>query len=256
MIKETVIGAYSKINPVLADRYLLRFHGPEVVHVSGPWLRRYVTYRAYDPPPEAAERFGAKKGRYIEIWFSNIEEYASRPGMGSFSSPPWDTAAEMRETERAMAILPALPTEDFLGKEPKAEETTILRWCCAIRYPEGVSVEEGEKWYLETHSQEAKQQPGLLRYISYRAIEDLGAPPGSPPPGAPPGGSMPARIPWVRVSELWYEDFAAWRKAVIESPPSYTPPPWGGEYPFVHMDSNFIDLKPDIDFLRGNTPIP
>ena len=61
MIKEAVVGLFSQApNRTLADRYYLRFHGPDVVRISGPWLRRYESYRAYDPPPEAVERFGAQ----------------------------------------------------------------------------------------------------------------------------------------------------------------------------------------------------
>jgi hypothetical protein len=70
--------------------------------------------------------------------------------------------------------------------------------------------------------------------------------------GAPPGGVTS----WVRVNEYWYKDLAAWRKAVIESPPEYTAPPWGGEYPFVEMASTFIGYKPDIDFLKGDYIVP
>ena len=98
MIKEAVIGLFSQINPIIADRYYLRFHGPDVVRVAGPWLRRYVSYKAYDPPIEAVERFGGKKGRYTELWFTNMEEYLSRPGMASFTQPPWESTTERRET--------------------------------------------------------------------------------------------------------------------------------------------------------------
>ena len=115
-----------------------------------------------------------------------------------------------------------------------------------------VTLEDAEKWYLEVHSQETLQQPGLLRYVSFRSVHETG----TANEGPPTEEASAEAIRWIRVNELWYENFAAWRKAVIESPPRYTPPPWGGEYPFLDMVSNFIDLKPDVDFLKGDYIIP
>jgi hypothetical protein len=56
---------------------------------------------------------------------------------------------------------------------------------------------------------------------------------------------------WVRINEYWYENFAAWRKAVIESPPKYTLPSWGGKYPFVEIERTFVPYVHYVDFLKG-----
>ena len=78
-----------------------------------------------------------------------------------------------------------------------------------MRYPEGVSLEDGEKWYLSVHTQEARQMPGLLRYISYKAVKD-----------------SPIKTPWARMTELWFKDYEAFRKATFESGIKYTAPGW------------------------------
>jgi hypothetical protein len=239
MIREIFAGFLNGINVIEGDRWYFRFHSKEVVRFWGPWMRRYETYRAHDPPADA-KRFGAVDGRLTEIWFNNMDDFTEadtyrRP----YTMPSWRPGAA------ALTIVPAMPTEDFLGKEPTPEEKTILRWLCVFKYPDSVSLEDGERWYLRVHSQEVKQQPGLLRYVSHRSIvvekhEKHG----------------PFPTPWQRVSELWYEDFATWRKAVIDSPPRYTVPPWGGTYPFVDMVSIFVGYKPDVDFLKDNPLIP
>lgn len=234
MIKEMDIGLFTEApSRVEATRYYTRYHGPEIVRLSGPWLRRYESYLAYDPPEEAVEMFGAVAGRYSELWFTDVEEWQTRPPLGAHTKPPW----EQKRMGAAQTIATALPTEEFFNTNPNHEETPIIRWLTAIKYPKGVSVEEGEKWFLELHAKEAKEQPGLLKFISYTSI--------------PEGNSE-----WVRVNEYWYKDFDAWRKAVIESPPKYTAPSWGGEYPFVEMVSTFVDVKPDLDFLKGNYIVP
>jgi hypothetical protein len=234
MIKEMDIGLFTDApSHIEATRYYLRYHAPEIVRLSGPWLRRYETYQAYDPPKEAIERFGAVAGRYSELWFTDVEEWNTRPPLGAFTKPNWD----MKRMAAAQTIARALPSEEFLNLNPHHEDTPIIRWLTAIKYPEGVSIEEGEKWFLEVHAREAKNQPGLLKFISYRSIPE-------------------ANSQWVRVNEYWYKDFAAWRKAVIESPPKYTQPSWGGQYPFVIMTSTFLDVDPDYDFLKGGYTVP
>lgn len=281
MIKEVVFGLFLDApSEVEADRFYLRYHAPETIRISGPWIRRYEMYRPYDPPEEAVERFGAVKGRYAELWFASEEDYHSRPSHGAWSLPSWETdkTRKMPKGAKYATTVPALPTEEFYDPDPNPEQTPIIRWIQAIRYPDGVSVEEGEKWFLEVHAKEALKQHGLLKFISYKCLErggmpsgnmgsssmPAGAPQGSGTPPAsgsqPPSGSMPGgggmQKSWVRIVEYWYTDFDAWRKAVIESPPEYTAPSWGGEYPFVEMGSTFINYMPSVDFLKGDYIVP
>ena len=238
MIKHVFV--FEADNMIELDRWYFRYHSKECIRFFGPWLRRYETYRAYDAPPEA-DRFGVRRGRMTELWYSNVEDFIEAkpndrpytrltPSSGGTGTPPKPTAITM---------VPAMPTEDFLGKEPTPEEVTILRWYIVLKYPEGVPLEEGEQWYLEVHSQEAKEQTGLLRYISHRVLDN-----------------PPIETAYHRVTELWYENFDAWRRAVIESPPEYTPPPWHREGPYFDMVSTFIPYKPDVDFLKDYPLIP
>lgn len=239
MIKHVFVGFLNGINEIEAERWYFRLHSKEVVRFFGPWLRRYESYRAYEPPPEA-RRFGAVGGRMTELWYASVEDFIeAKPNSRPYTFAPWFATAPPHAITAGVTMVPAMPTEDFLGKEPTPEERHILRWYCLIKYPDGVSLEEGERWYLNVHSQEVKHQTGLLRYVSHRTIAD-----------------PPINTPWHRLVELWYEDFAAWRKAVIDSPPHYTPPPWGKQEPFVDMVCNFLRYKPDVDFLKDNPLIP
>lgn len=277
MVKEVVFGLFLDApSEVEADRYYMQYHAPETIRISGPWLRWYVMYRPYDPPQEAVDRFGAVKGRYAELWFTSMEEYQSRPSHGAWSLPSWETdrTLKMPKGAKYATMLPALPTEEFYDPDPNPEQTPVIRWITAIRYPDGVSEAAGEDWFLNVHAEETLKQPGLLKFVSYKCLERGGMgnmpegdmpqmPEGEMPEtgdgrsGGPMAGGVPeARKSWVRVNEYWYTDFDAWRKAVIESPPEYTAPSWGGEYPFVEMGSTFIKYMPDADFLKGDYIIP
>ena len=53
-------------------------------------------------------------------------------------------------------------------EEPK--EKTIQHWYQLFKYPDIVSLEKGDKWYVDAHSQEVKQQAGLMKYVVGRTL--------------------------------------------------------------------------------------
>ena len=238
MIKQVFATEIGKMTE--HDRWYFRYHSKEAMNWFGPWMTRYGTYKAYDAPPEADDSL-VKQGRVTEIWYNSVQDFDDAGSLRkpyTFPTPiPW--AVEGARNHMATSLVPANPTEDFLGTEPTPEATPIIRFYSLFSYPEGVSLEEGEKWYLEVHSQEAKEEPGLLRYISHKAIED------SP-------------LTWAahRLTECWFESIDAWRTATVDSTIAYTPPPWHKEGPFVNTVSILIPYKPDVDFLRDNPTIP
>ncbi|MBI2829655.1 MAG: hypothetical protein HYX81_00685 [Chloroflexi bacterium] len=233
MFRIFVFGFLQQVkSPVEAERWYVRFHTQEVLRNWGPWMARYETYRTFEPPVES-KRFGAVGAFYTEHWWRSIEDYDEARACSNPTTPVTASLTEppLPATPLVQVMTPARPTENFLDKKPPApEEMPIIRWLRAFKYPEGVSAQEGDKWYLQTYSQQVKQQAGLLKYVCYTCV---------------PGASM------HRVEELWYRDLDAWRKAVVESPPSYTPPSWAKkEEPFVDMTSTFVRLKPTWDWFR------
>jgi len=242
------------------ERWYLRNHAQEAVGGNGPWLSRYLGYRVVPPIPEALT-YGYYNWRVTEIWNRSLEDMPGRgkgatisyrfprqlehQGLGGakFYDTKWNGRPDFKQNVEL--VVPARPTEDFLGPTFYADEKTILRWYIAIKYPDGVPVEEGEDWFLNVHSKEVMQQTGLTRYFSHRTLEIPGA---------------DSQFPWVRLIEQWYENFDGWKKSVIESPPDYTPPPWAKypKYPFlepyVDFCSTFLLEYPTNDFLRDIHP--
>lgn len=262
MIKNVVmINIKNLANELPAfERWYTGYHALEAVGSGGPWLTRYVGYRAVPIIPEA-EPYGYYNWRVTEMWSQNLEPYGSR-GRGSvisrrlpnmmerqglsgvdFGQTEWHGNSDFRQN--VYLCVPARPTEDFLGPLYTSYEMSILRWYIVMKYPDGVPVDEGEDWFLNVHSKEVMKQPGLTRYFSHRVLEIPGA---------------PSQYPWVRLVEQWYENFDGWRKAVIESPPEYTKPPWA-KYdkcpflePFVDFCSTFLLESPTNDWLRDLRP--
>lgn len=236
------------------ERWLLQIHAAESVSRIGPWLTRYHSYRAVPPPPEMhdlAERFGYYNWRVTELWHRELysqdgllpqaffPEYAAILGLPNevADANVWRGGVDgIRQSARC--VVPARATEDFLGADkPLADYASILRWFVMFKLPQGVTAETADRWYLDTHAKEVMEQPGLTRFISHRVV--------------PSGRDWD----WYRVSELWYDDFSAWRHAVVDSPPDYTRPDWAtyDRYPFfepfVDLASTFLLESPANSFL-------
>lgn len=239
--------------PVM-ERWLLQIHAAETIARIGPWLTRYQSYRATPPPPEMhgdVENLGFYNWRVTELW--SRETYPQKGILNQEFFPdykhhiglPTDVAdADVWRGKRAgprqvvRCVVPARATEDFRGGEQSPRDyRSILRWVTAFKLPRGVSAEEGDRWYLDTHAKEVLTQPGLTRFISHKVV---------PTPGR--------EWNWFRVSEMWYEDFDAWRNANVVALPKYTKPSWAtyDRYPFfepyVDFASTFLLESPTNTF--------
>ena len=250
MNKRVLILNITSMNELpLMERWLLRDHISENLSRTAPFLSRYLSYRVVPAPPEAIP-YGYYNWRVTELWMreplplGGTLKTTFPPGydrivVGQEGKPPyateWDGQPEGPHPP-AICIVPVRPTEDFLGADLRLTDKTILRWLIAFKYPQGVPVNEGEDWFLNVHSKEVLQQPGITRYYSHRTVD-------SP-------------FPWHRLTEQWYENFSGWRKSVIDSSPSYAKPPWAKyqKYPFLQPYSDFVSTfileYPTNDFLR------
>ena len=232
------------------ERWFNRYHNPEVL-VNTPWTVKYVLYRPVPCPP-GAEEYGFFGYRVHESWVIDKSQRRGQKGILSMTKQPGDCDA-------IVVNMPAEPTEDFFGGDASYDDHTILRWVCAFRYPDGVSVEEGEDWFLNIHVPEVMKQPKLTRFFSTKAYMN-------PRKSALPQDDFQKHdnlffMQWHRVSELWYECNNDWKESVITSPPAYTKPPWASyeKYPFMIPGSEFISTflleSPDRDFIKEFKPL-
>ncbi len=150
--------------------------------------------------------------------------------------------------------MPAEPTEDFFGSNCSIDDHTILRWVTVFRYPDNISVEEGEDWYLNVHAPEVMKQPGLTRFFSTKAYISEKNPLLQAENFTEHDNLFYKQ--WHRVSELWYENNNGWVDSIINNPPKYTKPKWAtyDKYPFLIPGSEFISTfileRPDHDFIK------
>jgi hypothetical protein len=127
----------------------------------------------------------------------------------------------------------------------------MIRWVYIFRYPDGVPFEEGERWYLGTHTQEAKKMHGLVRYVSWRLDA---APAWVVPEVKNTHWTLEGLNKWHRMTELAFSDWEAFRDGAIVNAPQWTPPPYG--WPGFISETIFIGDRPEYDFLRDTPELP
>ena len=127
----------------------------------------------------------------------------------------------------------------------------MLRWVFFIRYPDTITIEEGERWYLGTHVPEATSLKNLVSYKTWKGVEV--------PEELRPGTAehRPNRPRWHRVTELGFKDLAAWKEGqdhrresqLAKGEPVWTPPPYG--WPGFISETIFLTEEPEYDFLKA-----
>lgn len=227
------------------ERWYYAVHSPQVARRYGPWLARHESYLPVYTPPEAAP-FGACNWRYIHCYWRELPNGLD----GQLALTPCP-----RKFYVASAFLPPTPTEDFKGKDFRAEDKQVLRWVQLIKYPQGVDKEEADRWYVEVFAPEACRQRHMYRFFSTKTIRKGLHLPGHIAPADLDSFAEQTDPNWDRFSEMWYESYADWREDVILHPPAYTAPPWAqqAEFPFLTPRTNFVSSflleKPSDDYL-------
>lgn len=265
MIKSVIMYNIKDMNklPVL-ERWLYKDHAPEIISSQGPIMAQYDTYRCVYVPKGMSDDFnklGTYNWRVINQWwhekpFENKDNGKFKGSLGQRSIDRLEKILDIKEGKISSykwfgnekihppvyAFLPFRHTNDFKGAGINLfSQESLVRWVVAIKYPQGVSIEEGEDWYLNVHAPEVSKQKGLIRFFSSRVIE-------------------PKVGPFVRISEMWYTDLNSWKHNVIEDPPVYTKPNWASytEFPFlkpfVDFVGIFLDERPECNFLTELGP--
>jgi uncharacterized protein (TIGR02118 family) len=216
------------------DAWYTTVHSVECMKLYGPWLRRYESYKARTPAAGDVQTV-YYQGRYTELWYDSVESFREAAPMSrTYSATPWPGGQSRADRPTARLLVPAMPTEDFLATPAPTASSKPFRWIMLLGYPEGVNVEEADKWYVSVHAQEAKNMPGLVRYISYKAVKD-----------------SPLASRYIRVTEMWFQNYAAYSQAVNGPKTRYTKAPWAkGNEPEFLSASILVDYEPDLIFKK------
>ncbi|MCR5667400.1 MAG: acetyl-CoA hydrolase [Eubacterium sp.] len=228
--------------------WLYRHHIPDSISNFGPYCTKYAFYQAFPTPPQG-DRFGARKMQLTEHYWlvdEHLPEMVHR-AMNEFmpmdvlrwqgSIPDTDDPANQEnaasgDAGRAagggeyppfvFAFVPINWEEDYKGSGRTVEDGPNYRWQFLIQYPDGVSVEEGERWFQEEVVPYFTNCPYVNRFLSSKVTKNYGAP----------------TAQYHRVVELWYEGEEEWFKSAVEGTKKLNKPSWAEQEEFPYLKSN------------------
>lgn len=241
-----------------AFRWLYKQHVPESLSQFTPYCTKYSTYHAL-PLPEGALNFGTYNWIMTEhYWNINIfqEKNTGHPRGLAFTEAYPDDFMEitcqppsnvLRQSgwqgskdgyhPLVFCFAPIFWEDDFKGSNRLTDDGANFRWIFFLSYPEGVSEDEGERWFKDVFAKEAVKCPEITRFLSSKLLDE------------------PKINPFNRVVEIWFEDSAAWHQAMVANGAQFTKPEWATEscFPFVESYKNivgtFVMDRPDSDHL-------
>ena len=240
-------------------RWLYKQHVPESISQFMPYCTKYATYHA-QPLPEGARDFGSYNCMMTEhYWLFNIfqsqgtgmprglafgEEYPEdfmeitcQPPSKVLRQSGWQGSRDGYHPI-VFSFAPIFWEDDFKGEGRLTDAGPNYRWLFFLKYPDGVSIDEGDTWFKEVFAPEICANPEVNRMISSRQLDD------------------PRINPFQRIVEVWFDDSEGWRKAIAEKAGPYTKPAWAtwDRAPFLEPYKDFVGIfildRPDSDHLQ------
>jgi len=236
----------------LAYRWLYKYHVAESISQFAPYVTRYCTYRALPVPPDG-EDFGTYNWIMTEhYWLINpipphglafgehftpeFMECTRQPVDNDLRDPRWKGTPEGYHPI-VFAFHPVFWEQDFKGSQRTIEDGPNYRWLICFKYPEGVSPEEGDDWFLNKLAPQFVELPQLNRFITSKILDE------------------PRMCPFYRIAELWFDNSKQWHKAIVENKDKFAKPFWAKNSPFPYIESykDFVGIflldRPESDHL-------
>ena len=236
------------------EEWLYKYHVPESISKLTPYVMKYAFYQAYPTPPEG-DRFGARKMQLTEHYWlvdehmpemaNNIHnEFMPMDVLRWQGCIPDEDVAEFHENAESgdagravgggefppfiFSFVPINWEEDFKGKGRTPEDGPNYRWQFLIQYPDGVSKEEGEKWFYDEVVPYFSKSVFVNRFVSSKVMVNYGAP----------------TAQFDRLCELWFEGPEEWYKAAVEHADTIKKPDWAQQdaFPYLKPQHNIASV--------------
>jgi hypothetical protein len=240
-------------------RWLFKQHVPESISQYMPYCTKYATYYAM-ALPEGAQDYGTYNGFMTEhYWLFNIfqsqgtgmprglafgEEYPEdfmeitcQPPSKVLRQSGWQGSRDGYHPI-VFSFAPIFWEDDFKGEGRLTDAGPNYRWLFFLKYPDGVSIDEGDTWFKDVFAPEICANPEVNRMFSSRQLDD------------------PRINPFHRIVEVWFDDSEGWRTAIADKAGQYTKPAgatWE-KAPFFEPYKDFVGIfildRPDSDHLQ------
>lgn len=230
-----------------AYRWLYKYHVPESISQFSPYVTKYAAYRGL-PVPEEGKNFGLYNWIMTEhYWLINPfhtsgtatpngiafkESYDKRymeitcqPTSGELRPSTWlGTPKGYHPT--VFVFAPIFWEDDFKGSDRTPEDGPNFRWLITFKYPDNISLEEGDKWFKDKFVPKVAKLPEVTRFISSKVLDN------------------PRVSPFQRVVEIWFKNRKEWQKAMKEVADKVEKPSWATYKTFPYMEpyKDFVSI--------------
>jgi hypothetical protein len=223
------------------QHWLYKNHITESISQFSPYVTKYAFYNALPIPPDG-DHFGTYNCQLTEhYWLLNpmspelkvktMKEYMPLDVLKWQGVVPDDdvvpqgfTADDVRggkiKTELPPFIFAFVPVwweDDFKGTERTVEDGPNYRWQFLIKYPEGISIKEGDQWLLGEVLPAFVAMPEVTRILTSKVFQSVDG------------------CPFQRLVEMWFDGPTAWHKAAVEKSKTISKPSWAkyDKFPFL-----------------------
>jgi len=231
------------------QHWLYKTHIADSISQFGPYVSKYAFYNALPVPPDG-ERFGPTRLQLTEHYW-NVNPFTSCVKNHAFTEVfpldvlKWqgnvpDNDAEMNvkgEDARAtggeqgtapfvFAFVPIWWEEDFKGGIRTVADEPNYRWQIAMRYPEGVTLEEGDKWFYSEVVPKFVDMPEVTRFLTSRVMQEIN------------------HCPMQRIVEIWFEGPLEWHEAAVVKSAGIMKPEWASTdvFPYLRSRQEFMSI--------------
>lgn len=112
----------------------------------------------------------------------------------------------------------------------------LVRFVHMFNYPEGVSAQEGDRWYFEEHVPAVKALPGIVRFKTWKALEPIAM------------WTFDPYDRFTRMTELVFENMELCLNGTVRNPGLWAA--GSGSLGFRELECIMLDEEPQYDLLR------
>ncbi|MCL6479482.1 MAG: acetyl-CoA hydrolase [Peptococcaceae bacterium] len=241
-----------------AYRWLYKYHVADSISQFAPYVTKYATYRALPVPPDGIDygtynwimtehywlfnpfppEGSTSRGlAFAEYWPPDFLEITNQPPGKDLRNPKWQGTRDGYHPI-VFAFMPMFWENDFKGSQRTIEDGPKYRWLIVFKYPEGVSREEGDDWFVNKLAPQLVELPELNRFVSSKVLD------------------APRTGPFQRVAELWFDNSKTWHKAIVENKHKFAKPSWAvyDVFPYLEPYADFTGIflldRPESDHLQ------
>jgi hypothetical protein len=237
----------------MLKHWLYYHHVPESMAQFGPYVSKYAFYPALPTPPDG-ERFGTHRMQLTEhYWMVNpltpefknktMTEYFPIDVLKWQGNVPDDNKVAILEGEETemmesgdearsaggdngcppfvWAFVPLSWEEDLKGVGRTMEDGPNYRWQFVMKYPDGVSMEEGDKWFYEDVVPKFQESEDVTRMLTSKIIQSVN------------------NCPYQRVVEIWFNCPSGWHRTAVEKGKEIKKPSWAKYDQFPYLKPKF-----------------